>query len=48
VLSKTGRDLLEAAMPAWRGAQQTARKMLGDEGASALLSIADGLPTETA
>jgi DNA-binding MarR family transcriptional regulator len=48
VLSKTGHELLEAAMPAWRAAQETARKRLGDEGASALLSIADGLPAEPA
>lgn len=48
VLSAAGRKLLEAATPAWRGAQQATKKMLGEEGASALLSIANGLPAETA
>jgi hypothetical protein len=33
-------------MPAWRSAQQDAKRMLGEEGASALLSIADSLPAE--
>ncbi len=46
LLSQAGRKLLVTAMPAWRSAQQTARRLLGEEGASALLSIADGLPTE--
>jgi DNA-binding MarR family transcriptional regulator len=47
VLSKTGRKLLEAAMPAWRDAQETAKRLLGEQGAGALLSIANGLPPET-
>jgi DNA-binding MarR family transcriptional regulator len=46
ILSPTGRELLATAMPAWRGAQQTAKRMLGEEGASALLSIANRLPAE--
>jgi DNA-binding MarR family transcriptional regulator len=46
VLSQAGRELLATAMPAWRAAQQTAKRMLGDEGASALLSIANALPAE--
>lgn len=45
VLSATGRELLAAAMPAWRGAQEEAKKLLGGEGASALLKIANGLPS---
>ena len=45
-LSAAGRELLATAMPAWRGAQETARKLLGESGAGALLSIADGLPEE--
>ena len=46
VLSDAGRELLVTAMPAWRAAQQTAKKMLGKEGASALLSIANGLSAD--
>jgi DNA-binding MarR family transcriptional regulator len=46
LLSPEGRKLLTTAMPAWRSAQQAAKRMLGEEGASALLSLADGLPAE--
>jgi DNA-binding MarR family transcriptional regulator len=46
LLSEAGRKLLTTAMPAWRSAQQEAKRMLGEEGASALLSIADALPSE--
>lgn len=46
VLSDAGRELLATAMPAWRAAQQMAKRMLGNEGASALLSIASGLPAD--
>lgn len=46
VLSEAGRKLLAAALPAWREAQRTAKRMLGEEGASALFSIAKGLPAE--
>ncbi|OAJ53268.1 MarR family transcriptional regulator [Paraburkholderia ginsengiterrae] len=43
VLSDAGRRLLVTAMPAWRAAQQTAKRLLGKEGAAALLSIANRL-----
>lgn len=46
VLSGAGRELLITAMPAWRGAQQTAKKMIGEAGASALLSISNALPAD--
>jgi DNA-binding MarR family transcriptional regulator len=46
LLSEAGRKLLTTAMPAWRSAQQEAKRMLGEVGASALLSIADALPSE--
>ncbi|WP_087737642.1 MarR family winged helix-turn-helix transcriptional regulator [Paraburkholderia piptadeniae] len=46
VLSDAGRELLVTAMPAWRAAQQTAKRMLGKEGASALSSIANELPAD--
>jgi DNA-binding MarR family transcriptional regulator len=48
LLSPAGRALMESAMPAWREAQATARKMLGREGAEALLNIARALPSESA
>ncbi|MEX3937193.1 MarR family winged helix-turn-helix transcriptional regulator [Paraburkholderia phymatum] len=46
VLSDAGRELLVTAMPAWRAAQQTAKRMLGKESASALSSIANELPAD--
>jgi DNA-binding MarR family transcriptional regulator len=46
VLSHAGRELLETAMPAWRAAQEKAKRMLGEEGADALISLAANLPPE--
>ncbi len=46
VLSKAGRELLHSAMPAWRAAQATAERLLGEEGAGSLLKLADSLPPE--
>jgi len=46
LLSDSGRELLSTAMPAWRSAQESVKRLLGEKGASALLSIANGLPTE--
>lgn len=48
ILSPAGRALMENAMPAWREAQAAAKKMLGREGAEALLGIAAALPSESA
>jgi DNA-binding MarR family transcriptional regulator len=42
-LTKAGRDLLDEAVPAWRSSQKKARKLLGEEGVSAVKSIADDL-----
>ena len=47
VLSKAGRELLVKALPAWRAAQSEARKLIGDEGAAALIELADSLPLNT-
>jgi DNA-binding MarR family transcriptional regulator len=44
VLSEGGRKLLVTAAPAWRAAQEEARKLLGTEGAAALIAMADSLP----
>jgi DNA-binding MarR family transcriptional regulator len=45
-ISQAGRDLLEAAMPVWREAQSKARRLLGDDGADALLKLAASLPSD--
>lgn len=44
VLSPSGRALLVEAMPAWRAAQDTAKRLLGEDGAAALLRLAANLP----
>ncbi len=46
ILSEAGRKLLAEAAPRWRAAQAEARKLLGDEGAAALISVADSLPLD--
>ncbi len=42
-LTAQGRALLERAAPAWRSAQLRAARLIGDDGASALTGLADGL-----
>jgi DNA-binding MarR family transcriptional regulator len=46
VLSQAGRELLKSAMPAWRAAQAKATRLLGEDGAASLLSLAASLPPE--
>jgi DNA-binding MarR family transcriptional regulator len=46
VISPAGRDLMAAAMPAWRSAQVKARQLLGEQGAAALAGLADSLPSD--
>jgi DNA-binding MarR family transcriptional regulator len=46
ILSEAGRKLLATAAPRWRAAQAEARTLLGDEGAAALISVADSLPLD--
>jgi DNA-binding MarR family transcriptional regulator len=46
VLTPVGRDLLASAMPAWRSAQAKARRLLGEQGATALVGLADSLPPD--
>jgi DNA-binding MarR family transcriptional regulator len=46
VLSQAGRDLLSAAMPVWRDSQAKAKRLLGEEGAAALVKMAANLPPE--
>lgn len=45
-ISQAGRVLLETAMPVWREAQSTARRLLGDDGAEAVLKLAASLPSD--
>lgn len=45
-IAKAGKDILTAAMPAWRTAQTQTRQMLGESGASAVCALADDLPIE--
>lgn len=46
VLSQAGRELLASAMPAWRAAQAKAKRLMGEDGAASLLTLAASLPTE--
>jgi DNA-binding MarR family transcriptional regulator len=43
VLTKTGRNLLRAVVPAWRAAQTQAKITLGQSGVLAIREIADGI-----
>lgn len=45
IVSEAGRKLLATALPAWRAAQEEAKKMLGDEGVAAMVKVADSLPS---
>lgn len=46
VLTQAGKDLLASATPAWRAAQVKARQLMGDDGAAAIVSIADSIPSD--
>lgn len=46
VISRAGRDMLAQAMPAWRAAQAKAKRLLGVDGASAIVQLSAGLPVE--
>jgi DNA-binding MarR family transcriptional regulator len=45
-LTAKGRELLDAAGPAWRDAQRTAKAMLGEVGATSIVSMAAALPPD--
>ncbi len=45
-ITPVGRALLERVAPAWRQAQEQARKLIGDDGAEAVLAMARRLHTE--
>ena len=46
LITAAGKELLAFAGGAWRAAQKQARQMLGDEGAAAIVEVADRLPVE--
>lgn len=46
VIAQPGRDLLTAAMSAWRAAQIKAKQLLGLDGASAIVRLSSDLPVE--
>ncbi|GCE24502.1 transcriptional regulator [Dictyobacter kobayashii] len=46
VLSQAGRALLVSAAPAWRAAQMKAKQLLGEEGVTAIVGVADSIPLD--
>ncbi|HEX7733597.1 MAG TPA: MarR family transcriptional regulator [Ktedonobacteraceae bacterium] len=46
VLSQAGRALLVSAAPAWRAAQVKAKQVLGEEGVTAIVGVADNIPLD--
>jgi DNA-binding MarR family transcriptional regulator len=46
-VTKAGERKLAEATPAWRQAQKQARKMLGDDGASLVKDLVDGLGAQS-
>lgn len=47
VLAARGQELLRQAVPAWRSAQKTAKRMLGATGVTAVMDMARDLPRQT-
>jgi DNA-binding MarR family transcriptional regulator len=47
VLTETGADLLRNAEPAWRAAQAEARNLLGEDGLTAVMEIANRVTSPT-
>jgi hypothetical protein len=43
VVTKAGKDLLRKGAPAWRVAQARAKTLLGENGAIAIMDIANGI-----
>ncbi|GHO49099.1 MarR family winged helix-turn-helix transcriptional regulator [Ktedonospora formicarum] len=43
VLSQAGRELLVSAAPAWRAVQEKAKQLLGEEGATAIVDVANSI-----
>jgi DNA-binding MarR family transcriptional regulator len=47
VLTKAGMDLLRKAVPAWQAAQEHAKALLGKDGVSAIMDIANHMMKPT-
>lgn len=45
-ISPKGRQLLASAAPAWRQAQAEARELIGEEAATNILRVVDGIPLD--
>ena len=45
-ISGKGRQLLASAAPAWRKAQSEARELIGEEAATNILRVVDGIPLD--
>ena len=43
IISQAGRELLASAATAWRSAQEKAQQLLGEQGMSTIVSVADNL-----
>lgn len=43
VISQAGRELLASAATAWRSAQEKAQQLLGEQGMSTIVSVADSI-----
>jgi hypothetical protein len=46
MLAAPGQELLSQAVPAWRSAQKTAKRMLGATGVTAVMNMARDLPRQ--
>ena len=46
VLSEAGRALYTAALPAWHAAQKKAKRLIGEDGAAALIALDAKMPTD--
>ena len=46
LITAAGREMLASAAAAWRSAQSKAKQLLGDDGAAAVLSVADSIPLD--
>ena len=46
LITDAGRDLLASAGASWRSAQAKAKRLLGEEGVTAIASLADRIPAE--
>lgn len=46
LITAGGREMLASAAAAWRSAQNKAKQLLGDDGAAAVIKVADSIPLD--